>query len=74
MNLSDAVKEEVALALILWRDFKSQGKYDIEIAKQMIELARHLGVSGQLDDLLLQVPPMKIEPRYPPQAESIPGE
>ena len=64
-NLSDAGKEEVALALILWRDFKSQGRYDPEIVKQMLELARFIGVLEQIEALLPRVPPMKIEPRYP---------
>ena len=59
-DLSDAGKEEVALALILWRDFKSQGRFEPEIVKQMLELARYLGVSAQLEALLSKVPRVRL--------------
>ena len=62
--LSKDAKEQVALALILLKDFKCQGKFDIEIAKTIIELAQHLEVYEEYNDLLSKVPPMKIGPRY----------
>ncbi len=64
MNLSKEGKNEIALALILWRDFKSGGKFDFEAAKRMFELAKHLDISSELEQLLSKVPPMKIKPRH----------
>lgn len=62
-SLSEAGKEELALALLLWRDFKANGRYDPRIAIQMFELAQMLGVEQQLHFLMANLPPMKIEPR-----------
>jgi hypothetical protein len=64
-DLSERGKEELALALILWKDFKTGGKMDIEATKQAYELADMLGVTKQFDALIPKVPPMKVEPRYP---------
>lgn len=62
-ELSDAGKRELALALILWRDFKSEGVFDVEIITQMLGFADHLGVRSQVEAMLSQVPPMEIRPR-----------
>lgn len=64
-ELSKAGKEELALALILWKDFKDQGKMDLEIMKQVISFADYLGVRKEFDELLGKLPPLKIEERYP---------
>ncbi len=50
-ELSLVAKEELALALFLWKEFKSQGKPDFGIIKQTFQLAEYLGVKEQLDDL-----------------------
>lgn len=43
-QLNDAGKQELALALVLWKDFKSDGKMDIDISLQMFSFAKHLGI------------------------------
>jgi len=60
---TQAWREEVALALILWRDFKSPGKCDPLVVSTMFRLADDLGVRAELEDMQSKVPPMKIEPR-----------
>ena len=64
MELNESGKEQVALALILLKDYKTEGKMDLEITKMVIELAQHLEVLDQYNKLLPIIPPMKIEPRY----------
>ncbi len=51
MELSQDGKEELALALLLWKYFKSQGKMDIEVFKKMFQLADHLGIRPELEKL-----------------------
>jgi len=62
-ELNEAGKEQLALALILLKDYKSGGRMDVEITKMVIELAQHLDVLEQYNKLLPIVLPMKIEPR-----------
>lgn len=62
-ELSKAGKEELAVALILWKDFKDQGKMDIEIMKQAISFADYIGVRKEFEGMLSKIPPLKIEPR-----------
>lgn len=62
-TLSKAGREEVALALLLLKDFKCKGIFDVDIILSILELAEHLGVRTEYDKILSQVPPMKIEPR-----------
>jgi len=50
-SLSDGGKEELALALYLWKELKCQGKMDIQIYKQVYEFANVLDVRKQYDDL-----------------------
>ena len=63
MVLTEAGKEELAFALILLKDFKCQGKFDFEITKAIFGLSKLLGVEEQFNNLLSQVPVMKIEVR-----------
>ncbi len=55
MELSKDGKEELALALLLWKDFKCQGKVDLEFYKQMLSFADHLGVRAELEELIKKV-------------------
>lgn len=64
MVLTEAGKEELALALLLWHDFKCDGTLSIEISAQLNKFAQHLGVEKQLDELRPKLPAMKISPRY----------
>lgn len=64
-QLSDAGKEELAIALVLWKDFKAQGKFDPDVALQMFSLADHLGIRKETEKMLAKLPPVKIIPRYP---------
>ena len=63
MKLSQAGKEELALAILLWKDFKSQGKVDFEIMKQALEFAKNLKIEQEFNLLHSQLPPMEIKPR-----------
>jgi hypothetical protein len=64
MKLTKEGREELALAIHLWKDFKNQGKMDIEIMKQALYFVKMLGVEKEFDDLHGKLPPLKIEPRY----------
>ena len=63
-DLSEAGKEELAIALLLWKDFKSDGKMDIEVSKVAIDFAQMLGIYEQFNSMMPKLPPMKIVPRY----------
>jgi hypothetical protein len=63
VSLSQAGKEELALALLLLKDFKSEGRFDPEITLSVLKMAQHLGVLEEFNKLLTQVPPMKVVPR-----------
>jgi len=58
--LTKAGKEELGLAILLWKDFKCQGKLDVEITKQAIGFAKMLDVEQEYEEMLLKIPPMKI--------------
>lgn len=62
-QLSEEGREQLALALIIWKDFKSEGRYDPDLTIQMIRLADHIGVRAELDKLIPIVPRMKVIPR-----------
>lgn len=64
-QLSEGGREELALALILLKDFKSAGKFDPDMIMRVYGLADHLGVRKEFDKMLPQIPPLKIEERYP---------
>jgi len=63
IELSKAGREELALALILLKDFKCDGKLDIEVSKRIFEMAKYLGVASEFNFLTSRVPPLKIVPR-----------
>ena len=62
-ELSDAAKDELALALLLLKDFKCNGRFDLEVTMMVFRLAEHLGVKEHLDRMLTKLPSMRIEPR-----------
>ncbi|GAG56037.1 unnamed protein product [marine sediment metagenome] len=64
LKLSKAGKEELAVALVLWKDFKTEGKMDIGITRQAIAFANMLGIRAEYEDMLIKLSPMKIKPRY----------
>jgi len=53
----------MALAILLWKDFKCNGKFDTDLTLQALALAKDLGVAKELEVLFSQLPPMRIEPR-----------
>lgn len=55
----------MALALILLKDFKCDGKFDADTTLAIIKFAEHLGVLGEYQELQSKVPPMRIVERYP---------
>lgn len=62
--LTQEGREELALALIFLKDFKSQGLFDLQVTEQMLKMADLLGVRAEFERLLTKIPPMKIEPRH----------
>lgn len=63
-KLNAAGREQIALALILLKDFKCEGRFDIEISRSILELSEYLEVRDEFNKLLPITPLMKIEPRY----------
>jgi hypothetical protein len=67
-KLSDAGKDQVALALLLLKDFKTtdvpygSDQY-LECMKMVLSLADHLGVSEEFSQMLSRIPPMAIRPK-----------
>ena len=61
LGLTQGGKEELALALLLWKYFKCQGKFDPDISLQSFKLAETLGVFKELEGLARKLPPFKIE-------------
>ena len=55
-DLSDAGRNELALALLLWKDFKADGKFDPDILMQAYELADMLGVKSHFEQLIRTIP------------------
>jgi hypothetical protein len=64
LGLSQVGKEELALALLLWKDFKTQNNLDPEITLQMFKLSETLGVTKELTDLIPKIPPLKWTQKY----------
>ena len=54
-DLTQDGKEELAPALLLWKDFKCQGKVDLSFYKQMLGLADIIGVRAELETLPCKV-------------------
>lgn len=63
-SLTTAGKEELALAMLLWKDFKCGGKTDVDVFRKAYEFCEMLGVTAEFQELLSKVPPLKIVPRY----------
>ncbi len=64
VRLTEEAKEELALALVLWKDFKCGGRFDTGIAIQMLKLADHLGVRKQTEAMLHKLPPVRFTSRF----------
>jgi len=62
-TLSEEGKREIAFALLLLKDFKCNGRFDIEITKSILELSDYLGVREKLEELISKVPPFIVKPR-----------
>ena len=62
-DLSEDGKQQLALALLLLKDFKSDGKFDVNMILKILELADMLGVREQYDELITRIPPLKITQR-----------
>ncbi len=69
IRMNDAAKEELALALLLWKDFKTQDNpgpgVDIKIATDMFTFAKLLGVQAELEALIPKLPRLRIVPFNP---------
>jgi len=61
-TLSNDAKEDLALALILLRDFKGGGM-DIKTVQYILGLAEAINVKEEYDKLMPKIPPMIIKPR-----------
>lgn len=59
-SLSVGGRDQVALALIFLKDWKSEGKLDVETITSILGLADHLGVRAEYDKLISKIPPMQI--------------
>ncbi len=57
---TEAWKDEVALALLLWKDFKCNGTFDVEITRTVLLLADDLEVRKEFENLTRTCPPFKI--------------
>lgn len=55
-------RENMAVALLLWRDFVGG---DDNTAMAMLAYANQIGCEDELSRTMAKLPPMKIEPRYP---------
>lgn len=62
-ELSDAGREQIAFALILLKDFRTDGRFDPEEIVMTLGLADHLGVRKQFDELTTRLPLFKVTPR-----------
>lgn len=62
-NLSEAGKDELAVALILWKDFKSDGKMNLDVTRQFYEFSVMLGIEKNAGKMMAKLPPVKIVPR-----------
>ena len=63
VKLTEAGREDLAIALILLKDWKSEGRFDLELSRQTLRFARILGIGDEYVDMMSKVPPMKIEER-----------
>lgn len=63
--LSEAGKEDLAIALLLLRDFKSDGRgFDVETVKAMLDMAEYLEITDVLNKMMAKFPTMRIVPKW----------
>jgi hypothetical protein len=58
--LTEEGKRELAVALVLWKDFKDQGKMDIEVMKSVVKFAEIIDVTAEFQEMLSKMPRTKI--------------
>jgi len=62
-RLSEMGREQVAIGLLLLKDWKCEGKFDTDITLMVLALANELGIRKEYDSMQSQIPSMRIEPR-----------
>lgn len=62
LNLTEIDKEQLAIALILLKDWKAES-FDFETSLYVIQLAQKLGIFENFQNMLGKVPPFRIVPR-----------
>jgi hypothetical protein len=62
-RLSEEGRKQVAVALLLLKDWKTDGRFDPDVTMIILELAKILGVSKELEEVMVALPPMKITVR-----------
>ena len=60
-ELSASGKEDLALALLLLRDFKKLSYKDLDPYVEFLKLVEHLGVLQEYNKLMVTFPEIKIE-------------
>lgn len=63
-KLTEAARKELALALLLWKDFKSDGKLNVDAYREAEQFAKQLGIEKEFERAHSEVPPLKILPRF----------
>jgi hypothetical protein len=58
--INKAEKQDLAVALLLLRDFKREGDSEGKAFAQSLYLARKLGLEDDFNEMISKVPPMKI--------------
>lgn len=68
LKLNQAGRDHIATALILLKDFLSNGQMmDVVITRYIHDLAHHLGLEEDMLRITARIPPLRIEPRHPDQ-------
>lgn len=60
IELNPAEKEEVALALLLLKDLRSDGRFIPQVTATTMRLAAKLGVQAELEKMMSQLPPTRV--------------
>lgn len=60
-ELTKIERDQLALALILLKDFQSKGRFDSDVTLFVLRLAEKLGIVQDVDRLLI-LPVFKIKP------------
>ena len=61
--LSEIDREEIAVMIMLWKDFKSHGTVNAGIYTQALKFSDIFGVREEFDKLLSKMPIMEIKPK-----------